>query len=70
MHMIDMRCPKCNRPIKGEGEVVHRKTLPTVDQCPNCKTKLVLKKDDSDLIMGESYYFDTVAPINWDAQKL
>ena len=53
--MIDLRCPSCNRPVKGREEVVHRKQLPKVTECPHCKTPVIVERHEDDL--GECFSY-------------
>lgn len=58
--IIDARCPKCNRPVRGRDEcpiVKSEKDYAKVEQCPHCKTPIQLKP----MPPGElgDFFFDT-----------
>lgn len=60
--MIDFRCPKCNRPVKGKEEVTFVGKLPSppIKRCPNkeCEAKIKLEDASNDGI--ECKYYGTL----------
>lgn len=59
--MFDMRCPSCNRPLKGKEDVVHRASTPKIEACPSCKTKVFLVKADAQELVNFFWSDEPVA---------
>lgn len=38
--MFDLRCPACNRPVKGGHEIVFKMPKKMPIACPHCKTDI------------------------------
>lgn len=51
LFMVDMRCPKCNRILKGgqNDEVVWLSQVPKIDKCKWCGCELVVKEVEARL---------------------
>ena len=61
--MVDYRCPRCDRPLRGREEVALLVRLPRgVDRCRHCGLgglRLVMYTDG----LGECWFFQTGQPL-------
>jgi hypothetical protein len=62
--LIDCRCPRCNRPVRGREEVAIVKSKTEhqkVKECPACKVgiNLIPNNDPIDRTI-EEYYYESV----------
>jgi hypothetical protein len=61
--ILDLRCPRCNCPVKGNDEVVVVEKFPDdlPRECRKCNTRLTLKKLKEDRPEPSTHYAFDVA---------
>jgi hypothetical protein len=66
MIMVDCRCPKCDRIVKGRQEVSIVKSVAAhkkIVKCPKCDLDIKLVEDTDDI--GVCWFYESVSPIVW-----
>lgn len=65
--IIDLRCPKCDRPVSGRGgdDVVIRDRLPKNPPaaCPHCQCPVELVESNDGI--PDAYHYRPTQPIVW-----